>query len=470
MTTAIKPTPPEEALLRRCQRDPVVFFREFLGCNLFPLQQNIIRSVARNRRTAVVGANSTGKDYTTGRLILWWLNCFYPSKVILTGPTHRQVQDIVWREARSGFRTRIAPLAGQMYGKDARYEIDDEWFAIGFATDDPNHLQGFHSPHLMVIVTEAHGFSQPMMEAVKRLNPEKLVLTGNPLALGGEFYDSFHSNTEMYSCIHISALETPNILEGRVVIPGMVTLEDIEERRQEWGEESPMYLASVLGQFPDNLDDAIVPLTAAMDAVRRESTADGPAILGVDVSREGQDSTVFYRRQGPVARKVYKTQGKDLMRVVGEIMRVIDADREIKTVVIDDTGLGGGVTDRLRELRPDWVRIMPFIGGSKAKDTSDFFNAIAEAWWSMGKAFRGGTVDIEEDKPLIAQITTRQYTIQSDKTIRLESKDDVKKRGGKSPDEGDALAMTYSPLVRMPLAWTPEPAGARGPSLITEVF
>lgn len=440
-------TQTETAMLRRFQADPVVFYREMLGCELFDKQREIVRSVARHRRTAAVGANSTGKDFATGRLILWWLNCFYPSKVVLTGPSHRQVQDIVWRETRGAYRRRRGQLSGLMYDRDARYELGDEWFGIGFATNDPDNIQGFHSPHLLVIVTEAHAFSQEMMEAVKRLNPSRLVLTGNPLALGGEFYDAFHGSRQLYDCITISAYDTPNLIEGRTVIPGMVTQQDIAERAEEWGVDSPMFRASVLAEFPDDLDDAIVNVQSANQAVLVQLEPSGPAILGVDVARFGEDATVFYRRQGAVARKAGKFQGKDTMRVVGEVQRLLAADPEIKIVAVDDTGVGGGVTDRLRELGTAGVVVVAFTGGSRARDYKDYFNATAEAWMLMGQAFREGRIDIEEDKPLIAQITTRKYTIQSDRTIRLEGKDAMKARGGKSPDEGDALAMTYSPMV-----------------------
>ncbi|KKK75945.1 hypothetical protein LCGC14_2868650, partial [marine sediment metagenome] len=260
----------------------------------------------------------------------------------------------------------------------------------------------------------------------------------------------------LYNCIEISAFDTPNVAEGRVVIPGMVTAEDIEERRLEYGEESPMYKASVLGVFPDNLDDALVTLRDALAAKDRDLTpsgddgSDGGPILGgatlaVDVARYGEDSTVIYRRQGPVARKVWKTQGRSLMEVAGKVRELAEDDKAVQTVVIDDTGLGGGVTDRLKEVGlPKRVRLVPFIGGARARDPKRFFNAVAEAWWLMRGAFVSGAIDIEDDRALIGQITTRRYTLQSDRTIRLESKDDMKKRGGRSPDEGDALAMTFA--------------------------
>ena len=441
-------TATEQHLLETIQRDPVIFYREFLGVTLFDKQEEIVRSVAKNRRTAACGANSTGKDYTTGRLILWWLNSFYSSKVVLTGPTYRQVADIVWRETRSGYRQRIAPLGGHMYDKDPRYELDDEWFGIGFSTDDPDYLQGFHSPHLLVVATEAHGLPHVMMDSVKRLNPERLVLTGNPQAIGGEFYDAFHQNRELYNCINISAFDTPNIQQRRIVIPGMVTWEDIQEREQEYGVDSPMYRASVLGEFPDDLDDALVRLSDAVAAKDRTLEPDGPGILGVDVARYGQDASVIYKRRGPVARNVHRSTKRSTMEIVAKVQELCENDVSVEFVVVDDTGIGGGVTDRLREVSlPKRVTIIPFIAGSKAQDTKRFYNRTAEAWWGMRDAFRTGNMDIEDDRRLMGQVTTRQYVIQSDRTIRLEGKEDIKKKGGRSPDEADALAMTFDPRL-----------------------
>jgi hypothetical protein len=339
-----------------------------------------------------------------------------------------------------------------MYDKDLRYEIEDEWFAVGFSTDDPNNLQGFHSPHLLVIVTEAHGMPQNMMDAVKRLNPERLVLTGNPLAIGGEFYDAFHENRDLYNCITISAFDTPNMLAGRNIIPGMVTMEDVQERATEYGTDSPMYRTSVLSEFPDDLEDVLVPLASAMAAVAADLTPSGHGILGVDVARYGEDASVVTYRRGPRVREVYRSTKRSTMDLVGQTLAVAEADANIEVVIIDDTGVGGGVTDRMREVLRgtplgNRVRVVPFIAGGRARSPKRFFNRTAEAWWLMGQAFRQGEMDIDDNRKLIGQVTTRQYNIQSDKTIRLETKEEMRKAGRRSPDEADSLAMTFDPAA-----------------------
>ena len=227
----------------------------------------------------------------------------------------------------------------------------------------------------------------------------------------------------------------------------MVTKTNIEQRKAEWGEDSPMYLASVLGKFPDSLDDTIVPLWAAVEAANRTATADGNVILACDVARFGQDRTVVVERQGDVARIKWRVQGRNTMEIAGWLGAYV-ADNHVDIVVVDDTGVGGGVVDRLREISLNGARLVPFQGGASARDKEHYSNAIAESWMLMRKWFldEDGHADIENDNSLISQISGRGYTYQSDKTIRLESKKDMVK----SPDEADALAMTFAQLGRPP--------------------
>ncbi len=214
--------------------DPVGFVREVLAQAGTPYakQAEILQAAAVSRRVSVVGCNGSGKDWAAARVVLWWIETRKRAKAVVTGPTQRQVEEVVWREMRTAYASADPPLQGQMY--TSRYVVDDDRFALGFATDHPYNLQGFHSPNLLVVVTEAHAVGQEHMDALKRLNPKRLLLTGNPLTLSGEFYDSHHRRAALYSRVAISAFETPNLQEGRDdAVPGMLTPEDVEERRRD---------------------------------------------------------------------------------------------------------------------------------------------------------------------------------------------------------------------------------------------
>ena len=419
-------------------QDPVEFVNEVLREKPYDKQTEILRAVARSRRVSVVGCNGSGKDWAAARAVLWWMHSRSPAKAIVTGPTTRQVGDIVWNEIRTAFGQAAERLGGRMF-RTARYELDEQRFALGFATNSPYNLQGFHSPNLLVVITEAHAVREADINAIRRLNPSRLLMTGNPFVAAGVFYDSHHSRREMYRTVQIGAFETPNLKEHRVVIPGMITQQDIDDRKEEWGEESALYIGSVLGKFPDNLEDAVVPLWAATEAARREVQPQGPVVVACDVARFGHDKTVVVRRQGPVARIVWRVRGQDTMAIAGYLKAYCD-ENDVETLVVDDTGVGGGVVDRLREVRLSRTRLVPFIAGQKPEDEVHFANRLAEVWWAMRKSYRSGELDTDDDPALIGQVSSRRYSVRSDGRIRLQSKDSMYR----SPDEADALSMSFA--------------------------
>ena len=429
-------------------RDPVCFVEDVLGESPYGKQREMLRAVERSRRVSVVGCNGSGKDWAAARAVLWWTQARTPAKAIVTGPTTRQVDDIVWNEIRIAYAKASERLGGRMF-RTSRYEIDDERFALGFATNSPYNLQGFHSPNLLAVITEAHAVREDDVNAIRRLNPVRLLMTGNPFVTAGPFFDSHHSKRELYETVQISALETPNLVEDEEPVPGMITPEDVQDRKDEWGEESALYVGGVLGQFPDNLDEMMVPLRAATEAARRDLQADGPVIVACDVARHGRDKTVVTRRQGAKARIVWRVNGRDTMSTAGFLKRYCE-ENEVDTLVVDDTGVGGGVIDRLREVRPGRARLVPFISGQRPRDKRRFVNRVAEAWWAMRLRYVEGDLDTDDDEALIGQVSSRKYWVEGDGRIRLESKEKLHR----SPDEADSLAMTFSVAQGGMRLWT----------------
>ena len=105
-----------------------------------------------------------------------------------------------------------------------------------------------------------------------------------------------------------------------------------------------------------------MPLWAATEAARRDLTPEGPVVVACDVARFGHDKTVVIRREGPVARVVWRVKGRDTMRIVG-FLKAYCEKHKVDSLVVDDTGVGGGVVDRLREVRVRRARLLPFIAG-----------------------------------------------------------------------------------------------------------
>ena len=142
-------------------QNPEFFLKEILGANPYDKQVEQINLIKNHRRVSVAGCNGSGKDWTSGRLVLWWMLTHYPAKVVVTGPTSRQVSDIVWNECRFAFNNSRYPLGGRMLPSASRWQFDEQHFAVGIVSSDPMNLQGFHSPNLLVIITEAHAVKQP---------------------------------------------------------------------------------------------------------------------------------------------------------------------------------------------------------------------------------------------------------------------------------------------------------------------
>ena len=255
--------------LTRYANDPVGFVTDVLGDAGAPYskQAEMLEALVDHRRVSVVGANGSGKDWTAGRAVLWWLETHPEAKSLVMGPTQRQVEEIVWPEMRAAHAAAVDALSGRMF--KSAYRIDERRFALGFSTNNALNIQGFHSSNLLVVVTEAHAMPQAHMDAIKRLQPNRLLLVGNALSRDGEFYDSHHAKRGLYHRLAISAFDTPNFTGENGGSPGMIMPQDVEEFALDYGEDHPLYAASVLAEFPDTLDDSLIGRDAVEFAMVR---------------------------------------------------------------------------------------------------------------------------------------------------------------------------------------------------------
>ena len=138
--------------------DPSGFMRDVLHCEPWAKQLEIAELVRDHPRTVVVTANGIGKDWVTARLAVWWV---YARRgfVILTGPTERQVKQILMREVRKVFA--LAPeLPGELYSLELRVDDAGESGILAFTSDNPDRLTGFHHPRLLICVTEGQGVDE----------------------------------------------------------------------------------------------------------------------------------------------------------------------------------------------------------------------------------------------------------------------------------------------------------------------
>ena len=468
MTTATQPN--KQALDKRraafkkripmYRKDPVLFCREIIGFEPDPWQADTLKDLAEHPRVSVRSGQGVGKTGLEAAVALWFLSCFSFPKVVCTAPTRQQLHDVLWAEI-SKWQSK-SPILKKIlkWTKTKIYmrNYEERWFATARTATKPENMQGFHEDNMLFIVDEASGVADAIMEAIQgTLSGEnnKLLMCGNPTRTSGVFYDSHNKDRAEYCTRKVSCLDSPR-----------TSKENIAMLERKYGKDSDVFRVRAEGEFPRGESNSFIALEAAehaKDVVRLPKPTGGKLYVGVDVARFGDDETCIYARIGGkvVGTRFHHKTGT--METAGWVLRVIDAARaeyEIEEVEIriDDDGLGGGVTDRLNEVNEErnfGYTIIPVHNGGAAQDKEYYRNLGSELWAhirdmleeNMHNHMLGqeGVLQMPEgDEKLIAQLTTRKWSVGSNGRIHLEQKADMKKRGLGSPDRADAFVLAFA--------------------------
>lgn len=441
--------------MKRIRRDPVAFVQEWLGEDIYHKQKEILLSVRDHRRTSVASCHASGKSFTAARVVIWFLHAFVNSMVITTAPTFNQVQNVLWREIRTAASRPRYPLLGTVL--KTRYEIGPSWYAMGFkpADNETDRFQGFHSENILLVIDEAAGIPEPVFDATNAMmtsQDARMLLIGNPTNSAGTFYDSHHRLRTQYNTIKISAYDTPNFQAGSTVRPYLITHEWTNDVITSHGMDSPYVQSRVYANFPIIGDNTIIPL-AWIEAcsIQEVETTDGEIEAGLDVARFGQDENAICVRKGPKVLLEDHWGGVDTMATVARVRNILAGFPGLKRIKVDVIGVGAGVCDRLKELG------YPVAGvnvGMRASDTTKWANFRHEMWWQLRERFRVSEVIGPIHDETIAQLSTVRYRYDSRHTHPyIESKDDLKARGIKSPDRAEALILAFAHLPQTDTAW-----------------
>jgi len=433
-----------EQLWEHCRLNPVYFLTDVLGVKPWEKQEQIIESVRDNANTVVASGHGVGKTFISACTTLWFLCSHHMSRVITTAPTNRQVESILWAEIANLYNNARVPIGGRLLKTALNFE--EKWFALGLSTDDPDRFQGHHAENLLLIMDEAPGVDPRIYEAAQGIltsRGAKSLLIGNPTSSSGPFFDCFKN--KLWTKFHISCYDSPAIRDPDAY-PTLTTQKWIDERKEQWGEASPMFVSRVLGEFPLEGEDTLIPLAWCERAVVRwhknknEKRMNTHVFLGLDVARYGTNKTVLTDYIPPRVREITKIQQKSTTGAVNMVIQAgIAAGAKLQQVTVDDTGVGGGVTDRLRDLK---YPVIPINFSQKPADPMHFRSIRDEIYWYLRELFRSDEIEIPPNDDLIAQLSAVKYKINPRSgRIEIEGKDDMKKRGVGSPDEADSLAI-----------------------------
>lgn len=444
-----------EAWARECIQWPE-------GQSLASYQAETMRELADRKRIAKRGPHGLGKSTEMALLVLWFATTREAAgidwKVITTASVWRQLSVYLWPEIHKwAARIRWDVLGLQPF--DHRTELLGlrlklkHGAATAVASNQPERIEGAHADHILYVLDEAKIIPGPTWDAIEGALSNAGADTGceayvvamsTPGPPSGRFYD-IHRRAhgfEDWWVRHVTLEEA--------IAAGRISREWAEQRKRQWGENSALYQGRVLGNFSSDDEDSVIPLAWVEAANERWHEwqragfppVEGPVWTGVDVGRGG-DSSVLARRTGHAVTLVVKN--------VRDTMAIADlAASEPGRCVVDVIGVGAGVYDRLKQTGKNPA---PYAGSGKSplRDRSrqfGMYNTRSAAYWHLRELLdpeQEPTICLPPDDLLLSDLTTPKWEVTAGvpPKIKVETKESVVERLGRSSDRGDSVAMAF---------------------------
>ena len=443
---------PFEEFILQYRDDPVLFVKEVLGADPLPYQAEFLEAMAHGeRKISIRSGHGTGKSTSASWAMLWYLLMRFPNKVVVTAPTSGQLFDALFAELKRWINELPKPIQELLTIKSDRVELTaapSEAFisARTSRAETPEALAGVHSDNVLLVVDEASGVPEKVFEAAAGSmsgHEATTILLSNPTRSSGTFYESQTRMAGSWWTRRWSCVESP-----------LVSDEFVDEMRERYGEESNAFRIRVLGEFPLADDDTIIPFHLVDAAMNRdiELDKDRRPIWAVAPARFGSDRTAFCKRVGSVITEIKSWRGLDLMQTVGRVMAEYEAlnpSSRPSEILVDSIGVGSGVVDRLRELGAP-VR---GINVSESPSMGETYNNLRTELWFKTKAWlEDRSCKLPKDDELLADLTGIRYSFTSSGKMAAESKDQMRRRGLRSPDLADAVCLTMASDAAMALS------------------
>lgn len=455
-------------LARAYSRDAVAWVSDVLKIKIHDTLEEFLVAFQDNERISRKGCYSSAKTFDAAAAGLWFLFTRYPAKLVTTAPSGRQVEKLLWAEINTLHAANAERLGGRCLNTELK--LEPERFGFGFAADKYNESgqQGFHSANVCFIGDEAPGLAPIIFNLYRKFcaNPgtDKTLFIGNAINSATPFGQTF--TTPGWKTITTRARDCINVKEGRVVIPGMVSAEWVRQMQIDYPEDSPIYQMMVEAKFPEQSEKGLIPTSWVLAAFERwlrlrDRTLSGGKRLGVDIARGGGDETILTYRVGNFITEQRPLHTPDLS--VLEDLLELEASRGWG-ISLDVIGLGSAVYDNLRRRG---VSVQPHNGAEKSerKDRSGafgFVNKRSEVYWSVRELLDPANGGDRPDENLLAfpqcekilqELTAPDWSAVAGGKIKVESKEDVKKKINRSPDRADSLTITETAL---PSNWLEE--------------
>jgi hypothetical protein len=489
------------------QTDPIAYAEEVLGLTPWPGtlkkgQRELFEDVAESVRKQLAGepadkifrveaGNGIGKTFGGAMLVNWFFDAFAPSITITTAPTINSVTELLWKDIK---KMRPSRLPGRVLPSEPRMLKDADHFAIGKTTSDADgrgeeRFKGQHEDFCCFVLDEAEGLKKFVFDAVIRMmtgNKVVIVLMfANPRSRNSEFFRWGRRPGVQSYCL--SALDHPNVVLGKQVVPGATTREWVDERILEWCDlvtahceddytfEVPWrpgeiwkptteFMTSIMGVAPANsADDVFVPSGRYDAAKARQPKEDRPqmARIGVDAAGYGNDTgTIYARWNGRAWRAATcsKPNGDQDTTDYWQKCRKLAFDlydrgvRDLNFRLDAGGGFANGLYDRLKrdgDLLAKFPELKIFLVhfGGAAHANHAYADVASELYAHAGETLKGLAL-LKPPENLELDLTDRHYeliNLAGVEVKKLEPKRAFKRRLGRSPDDGDGLVLATGP-------------------------
>lgn len=435
-------------IISACVHSRLFFVKELLGVDhIEEWQEELLKALDSGvTKASIRSGHGVGKTAVCSWIALHFLTFRDDVKVVVTAPSADQMKD--------GLIPEINKWIGRLpvWMQDS-YEILSDRISrkpnqvnnfISFRTarkEKPEALAGVHAEHVLIIVDEASGVDEVIYETGQgALSTEGALalLIGNPTNPSGFFYKTHTELSDIWWTRRVSCEDSTRVSKRYIM-----------QQARTYGVDSREYRVRVLGEFPESGADAVIPRGFVDPAVNRydDDTEMGKGIMwGIDPGRGG-DPTGFVERSANMVTEATELKYDDLMSTVGWVKNRWDRTPDLYKPVqiyVDSIGLGAGVADRLLELELP----VTHVNVSETPSMSDrFVNLRAELWYAVRDWFESREVSINcpnNVEKLVNELVSVNQKYTSLGKVQLESKEEMRRRGIKSPNLADALALTFA--------------------------
>lgn len=463
------------SILRSYQKNPLLFWKNELGIAIdewpsdrppkrwsswepLPLwskQREIVKAIPKYKKVAVKSGHGLGKTFIAGGIALY-LHYVYHALGLTTAPIFRQVRRLLWGEIHSLYNNAPRPLGGKI--NQVSLESGDKWFIEGFATDKPEvTMAGFHEENIFVIIDEAGGVDSlvyDMLDTILTSENSFVLLIGNPVDPNSPFADAFKPGSG-YHQITMSCYDCPNVRHKYNIYPKLVSWDWPDRMRRKYGSDDAWFRSRVLAEFPEDNTDVLIAPRFVQKALDNFDSFERDRVVsfGVDVAREGMDRTAIGLRWSSGRFEILESiQTSRITEIAGRVSELFSryehrAHEDGLCINVDDTGVGGGLTDILYD---KGLPVNGIIGGegpdewATDEDAERFLNKRAQYYWRLKTFFEKGKVGIQdEDLAIELGKIEREYTTK-DKIKIIDKAKIRKKLGGRSPDKADCMMLAFA--------------------------